>query len=63
VIALEQSLIGGTDRGRYAREAEVSPASASADLRRMVDTGLLDQRGQGPSSRYIATDTLRGEVG
>jgi Fic family protein len=63
VIALEQSLIGGTDRARYAREAEVSPASASADLRRMVDTGLLEQRGLGPSSRYRATDVLRGEVG
>ena len=62
-IALEQGLIGGTDRSRYAREAEISPASASADFRRMVDSGLLEQRGLGPSSRYIATDALRGEVG
>ena len=62
VIALEQSLIGGADRSRYAREAEVSRASASADLRRLVDAALLEQRGLGPSSRYMATDALHQEV-
>lgn len=62
VIALEQSLVGDTDRSSYASEAGVSPASASADLRRLVDAGLLEQRGAGPSSRYIPTDALGGEV-
>lgn len=63
IIALEQSLLGGTDRGRYAREADVSLATASADLRRLVDGGLLEQRGLGRNSRYVAADALRREVG
>jgi Fic family protein len=63
VIALEQSLVGGTDRARYAREAAVSPATASADLRRLVDAGLLGQRGLGRSSRYVPTAALRDEIG
>ena len=37
VIALEQSLIGGTDRSTYGDEADVSPATASADFRRLLD--------------------------
>lgn len=63
VIALEQSLLGGTDRGRYAREAETSPATASADLRRLTDAGMLEQRGLGRNSRYVATEQLRREIG
>lgn len=59
VIALEQSLLGGTDRGRYGEEADVSPATASADLRRLLDAGLVDQRGRGRSSGYVASDELR----
>jgi Fic family protein len=59
VIALEQSLLGGTDRSRYAEEADVSPATASADLRRLLDAGLVDQRGRGRSSSYVASDALR----
>jgi Fic family protein len=62
VIAMEQGLIGGSDRRRYAREADVSPATASADLRRLVDAGLLEQSGQGPSSRYQASANLRQVV-
>lgn len=62
VIALEQSLASETDRTRYAREADVSPATASADLRRLVDASLLSQRGRGPSSRYIPNDALRDRV-
>lgn len=61
-IALEQSLLGGTDRGRYAAGADVSPATASADLRRLLDTGLVDQRGRGRSSGYVASDDLRTAV-
>lgn len=59
VIALEQSLLGGTDRGRYADEADVSPATASADLRRLLDAGLVGRRGRGRTSGYVAAAALR----
>jgi Fic family protein len=62
VIALEQSLIGGTDRSSYAEEADVSPATASADLRRLLEAGLLEQRGRGRSSSYVASGELRNAV-
>jgi Fic family protein len=58
-VALEQSLLGGTDRGRYAAEAEVSPATASADLRRLLDAGLVEQEGRGRSASYRAAPALR----
>jgi Fic family protein len=59
VIALEQSLLGGTDRSRYGDEADVSPATASADLRRLLDAGLVEQRGRARSSSYVASTELR----
>ncbi len=59
VIALEQSLVGGTDRGRYGEEADISPATASADFRRLLDAGLVDQHGRGRSTSYRATERLR----
>lgn len=62
VIALEQSLFGSCDRASYAREADVAAATASSDLRRMVEAGLLVQRGQGPATRYAASDALRAAV-
>lgn len=62
VIALEQSLFGNVDRGAYAEEADVSPATASADFRRLMDAGLVDQRGKGRSTRYVASDLLRAEL-
>jgi Fic family protein len=62
VIALEQSLIGGTDRGRLGREAGVSVATASADFRRLLDAGLVEQKGKGRSTRYYASERLRGEI-
>jgi Fic family protein len=58
-IALEQSLSGRTDRGRYSTEAGVSPATASADIRRLLDAGLLEQRGQGRGTSYAAGESLR----
>jgi Fic family protein len=61
-IALEQSLIGGSTRTLYSGEAEVSLATASADFRRLVDAGLAVQRGQGPTTRYYASDELRNAV-
>lgn len=62
VIALEQSLIGGTDRASYMREADVSLATASNDFRRLLDAGLVVQSGRGRSVRYYASDALREDV-
>ena len=59
VIALERSLIGGADRAGYGAEAGVSPATVSADLRRLLDSGLVEQRGRGPGTRYWASERLR----
>jgi Fic family protein len=62
VIALEQSLVGGSDRLSYGQEADVSPATASADFRRLLDAGLIEQRGRGRNIRYHASDALRSDV-
>ncbi len=62
VIALEQSLASVTDRSRYAIEADVSPATASADFRRLLDAGLVDQRGRGRNIGYLASASLRNAV-
>jgi Fic family protein len=62
IIALEQSLIGGSGRASYASEADVSPATASADFRRLLDAGLVEQRGQGRSVRYQPSAALRSET-
>jgi Fic family protein len=62
-IALEQSLVGGTDRSRYGREANVSPATASADFRRLLDAGLVEQRGRGKNTGYLASKRLRDTLG
>ena len=61
-IALEQSLAGRTDRGRYSAEAGVSLASASGDIRRLRDAGFLERRGQGRATSYTAGERLRQEV-
>lgn len=58
-IALEQSLAGGTDRGKYGEEANVSPATASADFRRLLDAGLVTQHGRGRNISYLASELLR----
>jgi Fic/DOC family len=63
VIALEQALVGGTDRTRYGAEADISSASASNDLRRLLDAGLIAQIGRGRSTRYHASDQLRRDAG
>jgi hypothetical protein len=59
VIALEQSLFDGAERAGYAAEADVSLATATTDLRRLVDAGLIRQQGRTRSTKYLATDTLR----
>lgn len=61
-IALEQSLVGGTDRGKYGAEADVSPATASADFRRLLDAGLVEQHGRGRSIGYLAGKRLREAI-
>lgn len=62
VIALEQSLFQGTDRTSYVAEADVSAPTASSDLRRLLDAGLIVQRGRGRTTRYVASDSLRHEL-
>jgi Fic family protein len=62
VIALEQSLFQGADRAAYATEAEMSDATASSDLRRLLDAGLIAQQGRGPSTRYHASARLAHDV-
>lgn len=62
VIALEQSLAGRTDRSIYGEEAGVSPATASADFRRLLDAGLVVQRGRGRNVGYVASEDLRAEA-
>lgn len=62
VIALEQSLFDGVERAAYASEADVSPATATSDLRRLVDAGLVVQQGRTRSTRYVGSDQLRQHV-
>lgn len=63
VIALEQSMFGHVDRSAYADEAGISAATASADIRRLLDAGLVVQHGKGRSTRYTASYSLREDVG
>jgi len=62
VIALEQSLFHGTDRAAYAAEADVSAPTASSDLRRLFDAGLINQQGKGPATRYVASEQLARDI-
>lgn len=59
VIALEQSLFDGTERAAYAAETDISLATATSDLRRLLDAGLVTQVGRTRSTRYVAADQLR----
>lgn len=59
VIALEQAMTVGTDRSSYVNEAEISEPTASIDLRKLVETGLISPEGAGRSTRYRATDELK----
>ena len=62
VIALEQGLFEGVDRASYSEEADVSTATASNDLRRLLDAGLLVQRGKGRSTRYLTSPELARKI-
>ncbi len=63
VIALEHSLFGGAERKAYAAEVDVSLATATSDLRRLADAGLIiSQRGRTRSTKYVASQTLQRHV-
>jgi Fic family protein len=62
VIALEQSLFQVADRATYAAEADVSAPTASSDLRRLLDAGLISQQGKGAATSYVASEQLAGDV-
>lgn len=62
VLALEQALIGGTDRARYAMEADIALVTATGDLRRLLDAGLLTPLGAGRTARYAPSGALRAAV-
>jgi hypothetical protein len=62
VIALERSLVGGLERAAYAAEADISLPTASGDLRRLADAGLVIQQGRTRSTRYVATALLREQL-
>ena len=59
VIAIEHSLFTEIDRSVYAAEADISLATATSDIRRLVDAGLVTQHGRARSTRYTATEKLR----
>ncbi len=58
-VALEQVLDGSTDRAGYAAAADIALVTATQDLRRLLDSGLVEQHGAGRSVRYVASDALR----
>lgn len=61
-IALERALTGGCDRSGYSAEADVSLPTATNDLRRLVDAGLLHSMGAARSTHYLPTDTLKARI-
>lgn len=62
VVALEQSLFGQVDRGSYARETGVSDATASSDLRRLVDAMFLEAHGLGRGAHYVPSSRLLAHI-
>jgi len=62
LIALEQSLFEGVERKAYADEADISLATATTDLRRLSDAGLITQHGRTRGTKYRASDALRSHV-
>jgi Fic family protein len=62
VIALEQSIFMGVDRASYTAEADVSAPTASNDLRRLLDAGLVVQRGKGRNTRYVASNAVHADL-
>ena len=63
VGALERAIDGGLDRMSYVRETEISIATAAADLRRLVDAGLVTQHGRTRNTTYRASAELQRLAG
>lgn len=63
VVALERAWADRVDRAGYAAETGVSFATASADLRRLVDAGLFVRRGATRDAHYVPADALRAVIG
>lgn len=59
VIALQFAATTGLTRAEFAAEAGIANPTATLDLRRLLDAGLLEQRGTGPTTRYVASAALR----
>lgn len=59
VLPLDQALLGVPVRNEeYRSEADIDQATASLDLRRLVEDGFLKRRGGGRSTHYVAADAL-----
>lgn len=53
---------GSINKSGYAEVAAVSLATASKHLGLLADSGLLQQTGKGPSTRYLLGDTTGGKT-
>jgi Fic family protein len=62
VIALEHALTGTLTNAGYRAEADVSETMARLDFRRLIDAGLIEQRGSGRSTAYVASEPLRAMI-
>ena len=62
VIAQEQSIFTAVDRASYTAEAQVPAPTARNNLRRLLDAGLVVQRGRGRITRYVASEGLRADL-
>ena len=62
VVAMEHALTGELTRAPCAGELAIPVATASSDLRRLVDAGFLEQVGKGRSTSYVASASLRAVV-
>lgn len=57
-IALEQALAGMLTRATYVQESGIAEPTASLDLRRLVDSNMLDVAGGGRSTHYVPAPGL-----
>ncbi len=50
--------VGALSSSTYARLNDVSPPTASLDLRRLVGAGVLNRVGSGKNTRYVVSDAF-----
>lgn len=62
VQALQESLLDGVDRTAYATTVDVTLPTATSDLRRLLDAGLVTQVGGGASPWYVGSEALRRDL-